>query len=172
MSEPVVLTEIDERGIATVTLNRPEVNNAYNGDMIQALLDNTAALAADDKVRVIVLRGNGRHFQAGADLKWINEVSARSPEDNLAVSQNARRLLRRRHRHHRRLRHRHRLDRRHLFHHRGALGPARGADPAAVGDRHWCSEPAPFRAQRRTFRCPAGLGIGAGARSLRTGRTG
>ena len=88
MSEPVVLTDIDERGIATVTLNRPEVNNAYNGDMIQALMDNTAALAADDKVRVIVLRGNGRHFQAGADLKWINEVSARSPEDNLAVSQN------------------------------------------------------------------------------------
>jgi methylglutaconyl-CoA hydratase len=88
MSEPVVLTEIDERGIATVTLNRPEVNNAYNGDMIQALLDCSAALAADDKVRVIVLRGNGRHFQAGADLKWINDVSARSPEDNLAVSQN------------------------------------------------------------------------------------
>jgi methylglutaconyl-CoA hydratase len=88
MSEPVVLTEIDARGIATVTLNRPEVNNAYNGEMIKALLDGGAQLAADDSVRMIVLRGNGRHFQAGADLNWINEVSAKSEADNLAVSQN------------------------------------------------------------------------------------
>jgi len=87
MPEPVVLTEIDARGVATVTLNRPEVNNAYNGEMIQALLDGGARLAADDGVRVIVLRGNGRHFQAGADLNWITEVSARSEEDNIAVSQ-------------------------------------------------------------------------------------
>jgi len=88
MSEPVVLTEIDARGIATVTLNRPEVNNAYNGEMIEALLAGGAGLAADDNVRMIVLRGNGRHFQAGADLNWINEVSAKSDADNLAVSQN------------------------------------------------------------------------------------
>lgn len=88
MTEPVVLTDIDARGVATVRLNRPDVNNAYNGEMIQALLDGAGALAADPAVRVIVLRGNGRHFQAGADLNWINEVSARSEADNLAVSQN------------------------------------------------------------------------------------
>lgn len=87
MSEPVVLTDIDARGIATVTLNRPEVNNAYNGEMIEVLLAGAKALGADDRVRIIVLRGNGRHFQAGADLGWINAVSALSPEDNLAVSQ-------------------------------------------------------------------------------------
>lgn len=87
MSEPVVLSEIDTRGIATVRLNRPDVNNAYNGEMIDALLDDAQALGADHAVRAIVLRGNGRHFQAGADLKWINEVSARSDADNLAVSQ-------------------------------------------------------------------------------------
>lgn len=88
MSEPVVLTDIDARGVATVTLNRPDVNNAYNGEMIEALLDGGARLAADDGVRVIVLRGNGRHFQAGADLNWISAVSAGSEEDNLAVSRN------------------------------------------------------------------------------------
>lgn len=87
MSDPVVLTEIDGRGVATVTLNRPDVNNAYNWEMIQGLLDGGAELAADDRVRVIVLRGNGRHFQAGADLNWLSEVSVRSDEDNLAVSQ-------------------------------------------------------------------------------------
>lgn len=86
MSEPVVLMDIDSRGIATVTLNRPEVNNAYNGEMIEALLAGADTLGRDERVRVIVLRGNGRHFQAGADLNWINAVSALSPEENLAVS--------------------------------------------------------------------------------------
>ncbi len=88
MTEPVVLSEIDARGVAWVTLNRPEVNNAYNGEMIEGLLAGVGQLAADDNVRVIVLRGNGKHFQAGADLKWLNEVSAQSYEFNLAVSRN------------------------------------------------------------------------------------
>ncbi|WP_193181382.1 enoyl-CoA hydratase-related protein [Nisaea sediminum] len=86
MSEPVVLLSKDERGVATVTINRPEVNNAYNGDVIQGLLDVFAALSSDDKVRVVVLRGNGRHFQAGADLRWLNEMGKLSPEENVAVS--------------------------------------------------------------------------------------
>ena len=62
MSEPVVLTEIDPRGVATIFLNRPEVNNAYNGAMIRALLDAANKLITDKSVRTIVLRGNGRHF--------------------------------------------------------------------------------------------------------------
>ena len=86
MSEPVVLCEVDSRGVATVRLNRPEVNNAYNGDMIDALGEGVEALSKDDAVRIIVIRGNGRHFQAGADLKWIQEYSGKSFEENLAVS--------------------------------------------------------------------------------------
>ena len=88
MSEPVVLCDIDARGVATVSINRPNVNNAYNGEVIDALLNGAKTLATDPKVRVIVLRGKGRHFQAGADLKWINEISARSDADNLVVSKN------------------------------------------------------------------------------------
>ena len=64
---PVVLTEVDPRGVATVTLNRPEVHNAYDGAVLQGLLDATAALGADARVRMLLLRGAGRHFQAGAD---------------------------------------------------------------------------------------------------------
>ncbi|MHA1164075.1 MAG: enoyl-CoA hydratase-related protein [Alphaproteobacteria bacterium] len=86
MSEPVVLSEVDARGVATVRLNRPEVNNAYNGDMIDALNEGIEALSKDDAVRVIVIRGNGRHFQAGADLKWIQENAVKSYEENLIVS--------------------------------------------------------------------------------------
>jgi len=86
MSEPVVLSEVDARGVATVTLNRPEVNNAYNGEMINALVEGVGALSEDDAVRIIVIRGNGRHFQAGADLNWIQENSGKSYEENLKVS--------------------------------------------------------------------------------------
>lgn len=83
---PVVLREVDSRGVATVTINRPAVNNAYNGDVIAGLLEAVGALSVDDAVRVIVLRGAGRHFQAGADLKWLKAVSAQSPEENIEVS--------------------------------------------------------------------------------------
>lgn len=86
MSEPAVLCETDARGVATVTFNRPEVNNAYNGDVIKSLIEIFGRLASDDGVRMAVLRGNGRHFQAGADLKWLKEVAILSPQENLEVS--------------------------------------------------------------------------------------
>ena len=87
MTAQVVEMDVDLRGVATVTLNRPERNNAYNGEMIQALLDGVAALATDAAVRVVVIRGAGRHFQAGADLSWIQSVRDASAEENIAVSQ-------------------------------------------------------------------------------------
>ena len=88
MTEPVVLCDTDARGVATVTFNRPQVNNAYNADVILGLIDIFGRLAGDDAVRVVVLRGNGRHFQAGADLKWLREVSTMTPAENLEVSCN------------------------------------------------------------------------------------
>jgi methylglutaconyl-CoA hydratase len=86
MSEQPVLTDVDARGVATVTLNRPHRNNAYNDAMIQGLLDAIGALSADDAVRIIVLRGNGNYFQAGADLKWMNDLSKQALDANLAMS--------------------------------------------------------------------------------------
>lgn len=86
MSEQPVLTDIDARGVATITLNRPHRNNAYNDAMIQGLLNAVGALSVDNAVRVIVLRGNGNYFQAGADLKWMNELSKQSLDANLAMS--------------------------------------------------------------------------------------
>jgi len=81
-----VLWDIGARGVATVTLNRPEVNNAYNGAMIDGLLAALDALGKAAGLRAVVLKGNGKHFQAGADLKWINAVRKSSPEENLRVS--------------------------------------------------------------------------------------
>ena len=86
MAENVLLRAVDERGIATLTLNRPEVHNAYNGAMIDALVEAVGALAADPRVRLLVLRANGRHFQAGADLNWLREVAGCALEDNVEFS--------------------------------------------------------------------------------------
>lgn len=87
MSETTVKVAVDRRGVATVWLARPERNNAYNAQMIAELTEGVKALAADDTVRVIVLRGEGRHFQAGADLAWIDGLRGLSPDDSIAVSQ-------------------------------------------------------------------------------------
>lgn len=81
-----VLWGIDRRGVATVTLNRPKVNNAYNGDLIQGLHDAMDALGHESALRIVVLKGNGRHFQAGADLTWITAVSQQDPRANEHVS--------------------------------------------------------------------------------------
>jgi methylglutaconyl-CoA hydratase len=81
-----VLLEVDDRKVASVILNRPAVNNAYNGDFIQDML---AALDAMDKVaglRAVVVKGRGKHFQAGADLNWIDAVRTSSREENIRVS--------------------------------------------------------------------------------------
>src|SRR5215216_5709010 len=86
MSANPVLWDLDERGVATVTLNRPEVNNAYDAGLIGGVLAAMDELGKKPKLRVVVLKGNGKHFQAGADLKWINAVRPQSPEENEAVS--------------------------------------------------------------------------------------
>ena len=86
MSTTAVLSDLDARGVATVTFNRPEVNNAYNGDLIEGVLAGLAELGRNPAVRALVLKGNGRHFQAGADLKWINSVRPQSPDVNHAAS--------------------------------------------------------------------------------------
>ena len=85
MSNPV-LWNLDAQGVATVTFNRPEVNNAYDDSLINGVLAAMDELGKQPSLRVVMLRGNGRHFQAGADLKWINGVRPKSPAENEVVS--------------------------------------------------------------------------------------
>ncbi|MGI4799612.1 MAG: enoyl-CoA hydratase-related protein [Janthinobacterium lividum] len=86
MNDSPVIWSIDERGVATVTLNRPAVNNAYDDALIGSMLSTMDQIATHRELRVIVLKGNGKHFQAGADLAWINAVRSQSPADNEAAS--------------------------------------------------------------------------------------
>lgn len=68
MTMQTISVEISLRRIATVTLNRPERGNAFDQTMLDELGDQLKALAADDTVRAVVLRGAGKHFCTGADL--------------------------------------------------------------------------------------------------------
>src|SRR5580692_9155163 len=81
-----VLWQVDGRGVASVVLNRPEVNNAYDGALIEGLLAALDALGNVERLRAVVITGNGRHFQAGADLGWIDAVRQSSREENIRVS--------------------------------------------------------------------------------------
>lgn len=75
-----VKLDIDARGVATATLNRPEIGNAYDEEMLDALAAGLERLADDDAVRVLVIRGAGKHFQAGADLGWLRRAAAYDPQ--------------------------------------------------------------------------------------------
>ena len=68
MTYATIRTETSARGVATVTLNRPDKLNAFNQDMIEELHRHVGELAGDARVRVMVLRAAGKHFSAGADV--------------------------------------------------------------------------------------------------------
>ncbi|MGD9615611.1 MAG: enoyl-CoA hydratase-related protein [Alphaproteobacteria bacterium] len=81
-----LLCVVDGRGVASVTLNRPEVNNAYNGALIDAVIEMFRRLGTDPAVRLVVLRGAGRNFQAGADLRFLDGLRTASAEENREFS--------------------------------------------------------------------------------------
>jgi len=82
-TQALVLFDVDNRGVATVTLNNPEKHNAFD-DSIIASLTNTFNLIADrDDVHVVVLASTGKSFSAGADLGWMKRMASYSYEDNL-----------------------------------------------------------------------------------------
>jgi len=88
MSERAV--EIEYSGaVASIWMNRPEVHNAFNEILIEALGNAFVDLATNDGVRVIVLSGRGKSFSAGADMGWMKRQGSASIEDNTA---DARRL--------------------------------------------------------------------------------
>ncbi len=69
--DPYVLTEIDERGVVRLTLNRPRQFNALSEEMLAALQAELDAIAANPQARVVVLAGAGKAFCAGHDLKQM-----------------------------------------------------------------------------------------------------
>ncbi len=83
MSTEPILTEIDERGVASLILNRPDVHNAFDDVLIGRLSEALDALANNDHVRVLKVVGRGKSFSAGADLNWMRRMAEYSQEKNL-----------------------------------------------------------------------------------------
>lgn len=81
-----VKTQLDKRGVATVTLNRPDKHNAFDSQLIAELTDTIVDLSNDDSVRVVVLTGEGKSFSAGADINWMRSMADYSEAENFEDS--------------------------------------------------------------------------------------
>lgn len=86
-------TEILENGRVTVTLNRPDVHNAFDEALIAALQETFTGLSENPDVRVVVLAAEGKSFCAGADLNWMKRMSGYSYEENMADGRALARML-------------------------------------------------------------------------------
>jgi len=85
MSSEAVLVDVNG-AVATITLNRPNVHNAFDDALIAELTAALAACDADPALRAVVLTGAGASFSAGADLNWMRGMAAASEADNRADS--------------------------------------------------------------------------------------
>jgi methylglutaconyl-CoA hydratase len=79
----ILLYSVD-LGVATLVMNRPEKRNALNRELVAALADALERAAADDEVRVVMLRGAGSDFCSGADLAELERIAEMGPEASLA----------------------------------------------------------------------------------------
>ena len=84
MEKPVLL-EIEDR-IALITLNRPEIHNAINGELLRHLITSLMEVKSNDEIRVAILTGKGKSFCSGADLNWMRGVIKQSYQENLDES--------------------------------------------------------------------------------------
>jgi methylglutaconyl-CoA hydratase len=94
MSDSTILVDTDARGVATVTLNRPAIHNAFDDRLIAELTAALRRLEVDPAVRVVLLTGNGQSFSAGGDLNWMRRMAGYSDAENLADAMALAELLR------------------------------------------------------------------------------
>ena len=91
MTDDILLIEKNANGVARLTMNRPEMHNAFDDVFLARIGDAVAMVDGDDDVRVIVLAANGKSFSAGADLNWMRRMAGYSEAENI---EDARRLAR------------------------------------------------------------------------------
>ncbi len=84
MTNESLLFQTTHQGVATITLNRPNMQNAFDDELIQKFISLLNEIEQDDKIRVVVLAANGKNFCAGADLNWMKRMAKYSYEKNLA----------------------------------------------------------------------------------------
>lgn len=94
MDSTSILTDIRDDGIATITMNRAEVHNAFNDQVIAEMTATLRRLGEDDRVRAVVLRAAGKSFSAGADLGWMQRMAGYGREENLRDAEGLAELMR------------------------------------------------------------------------------
>ena len=77
-----VLAQSSDAGAVYITLNRPEIHNAFDAQVISELLNIFNKISADDQVKACVLQAKGKTFSAGADFNWMQTMAALSEEEN------------------------------------------------------------------------------------------
>ena len=82
-----MLNVVQSGGVARVTLDRPQIRNAFDDALISALTSALRELDADEGVRAVVLAGNGPAFCAGGDLNWMKRMAGYSYDENLQDAQ-------------------------------------------------------------------------------------
>jgi len=82
-NNPRVLFNVDQQGVATVTLNNPDKHNAFDDIIISELTGIFYSIAERTDIKVMVLDSTGKSFSAGADLAWMKRMASYSYEDNL-----------------------------------------------------------------------------------------
>ena len=94
--QPHLLQHLDHRGVLTLTLNRPEVHNAFGEQLIAEMAAVLQRSGEDPAVRMLIITGAGKSFSAGADIGWMRNMIAASAEENeqdaLRLAQMLRRL--------------------------------------------------------------------------------
>ncbi len=93
MADDNLILDIDQRGVATLTLNRPELHNAFDDVMIAELTRALEQLAERDDVRLVILASTGKSFSAGGDLNWMKRMAQYSYEENLSDANALAKLL-------------------------------------------------------------------------------
>ena len=86
MNYELLISHVDERGVAEVILNRPDIHNAFNDQLIEEVIHVFGELEKDENVRLVVLSGKGQSFCAGADLNWMSSMINYSQEENVRDS--------------------------------------------------------------------------------------
>lgn len=94
MNDTSIISSVDAAGRATLTMNRPELHNAFDERFVALLTDSLRQLEADPAVRLVVLAANGKSFSAGADLNDMRRMADNSREQNLADAKGIAELMR------------------------------------------------------------------------------
>ncbi|SHL89676.1 enoyl-CoA hydratase-related protein [Vreelandella subglaciescola] len=91
--ESVVLTKRHANGVTEIVLNRPEKRNAFDDVIIQQLISAFTDVHADSDTKAVILRSEGKHFSAGADLAWMRRMADNSHQENLDDSRQLARMM-------------------------------------------------------------------------------